>query len=82
VPGISLALLGQIAGSVTVSSEAFLVRVIGEYGGARVALEAVVTIEENGPVVRKVERYPFFDAALRWGWAETADTELVLVEGY
>ena len=81
VPGMSLALLGQVAGMVTISAEAFLVRVIGRYGTAQVALEAVVTIEENGPVVRKIERFPFFDAALRWGWAETADTEFVLVEG-
>jgi hypothetical protein len=32
-------------------------------------------------VVTKLARYPFFDAALRWGWADTADTETVLVEG-
>ncbi len=80
VPGMSLALLGQIAGMVTLSSEAFVVRVIGVSGISQFALQAVVTIGENGPVITKIERYPFFDTALRWGWAETADTELVLVE--
>ena len=73
-------LLGQIAGMVTLSSEAFIVRVIGAYGLSRCAVQAVIVIGENGPVIRKIERYPFFDAALRWGWTETADTELVLVE--
>jgi DNA uptake protein ComE-like DNA-binding protein len=80
VPGMSLALLGQIAGMVTLSSEAFIVRAIGAYGLSRFAVQAVVVIGENGPMVRKIERYPFFDAAVRWGWADTADTELVLVE--
>jgi DNA uptake protein ComE-like DNA-binding protein len=81
VPGMSLALIGQIAGLVTLSSEAFLVRVIGSQGSARYAIEAIVSIGEEGPVITKVQRYPFFDAAVRWGWAEAADTELVLVEG-
>jgi hypothetical protein len=76
-----LALIGQIAGLVTLSSEAFLVRVIGSQGSARYAIEAIVSIGEEGPVIMKVQRYPFFDAAVRWGWAEAADTELVLVEG-
>ncbi len=80
VPGMSLALLGQVAGLVTISSEAFIVRVIGQYGSAQYAIQAIVTIEESGPVVKKIERYPFFDAALRWGWAETADTQTVLVD--
>lgn len=80
VPGMSLALLGEIAGLVTISSEAFIVRVIGHYGAANFAIRAVVTIEENGPVIRKIERYPFVDAALRWGWSETADTQTVLVD--
>ena len=79
VPGVSLALLGQIAGLVTISSEAFIVRVIGSHGLAQYAIEAVVVIGENGPVVRKSLRYPYSDAALRWGWSETADTELVLI---
>jgi DNA uptake protein ComE-like DNA-binding protein len=80
VPGISLALLGQVAGMVTISSEAFIVRVIGSYGSARYALRAIVTIEETGPVLKKVERYPFVDAALRWGWASEAETQLALVD--
>ncbi len=81
VPGMSLALLGQIAGMVTLSSEAFIVRVIGVFGISQYAVQAVVTIGENGPVITKIERFPFFDAALRWGWADAADTELVLVQG-
>jgi len=80
IPGMSLPLLGQIAGLVTISSEAFIVRVIGSYGTSYFALEAIVTIEETGPIVKKVERYPFFDAALRWGWAETAATQTVIVD--
>lgn len=81
VPGMSLASIGQIAGAITVSSEAFIVRVIGCYGDTTVAYEAIVTIEEDGPRVQKLQRSPFFDAALRWNWPEVADSELTLVEG-
>lgn len=80
VPGISLALLGQIAGMVTISSEAFVVRVVGQSGTSQFAIRAVVVIEETGPVIKKIEKYPFVDAALRWGWNATADTQTVLVD--
>ena len=80
VPGISLATLGEIAGMVTISSEAFIVRVIGQFGTSQFALRAVVVIGENGPVVKKIERYQFVDAAVRWGWSAEADTQTVLVD--
>jgi general secretion pathway protein K len=81
VSGMSLELLGQIAGMITLSSESFLVRVVGVFGTTSFALEAIVTIEETGPRVMKVERYPFIDAVARWGWEPEPTTQTVLVEG-
>ena len=80
VPGVSLAMIGNIAGSITISSEAFVVRVIGKFGTATYPMTAVVTIANGTPTVTKVEKYPFFDAAQRWGWADTAQTQTVLVD--
>jgi len=81
VSGMSLELLGAIAGMITLSSESFLVRVVGVFGTTSFALEAIVTIEEAGPRVMKVERYPFIDAVSRWGWDPEPTTQTVLVEG-
>lgn len=80
VPGLSLAAIGQIAGMVTVSSEAFIVRVIGGFGNATVAIQAVVTMEDLGPTVQKIERSPFDDMMERWGWEPEASFVTVLIE--
>lgn len=80
VPGLSIALLGQIAAMVTVSSESFIVRVIGGYGLATVAYQAVVTMEELGPRVQKIEKSLFFDQSDRWGWGLEASFETILIE--
>lgn len=79
VPGLSLGMIGQIAGMITVSSEAFLLRILGCYQDSQIAYEVVVTIEEGTPTVRRIEKSPFFDAPLRWGWAAESDTESQLV---
>ena len=39
-----------------------------------------MTLEDTGPRIQKIQRSPFFDAALRWDWPEVADTESTLVE--
>lgn len=80
-PGLSLALIGQFAGSITVSSRAFIVRCVGVLGSAQVALEATVLIEDSGARVLRIQQSPFIDAPLRWGWDEEPETQTVFIEG-
>ncbi|RYG26089.1 hypothetical protein EON82_04690 [bacterium] len=72
--------LRQFAGSFTVRSSVFLIRVIGEAGDARVALEAVVDTSSNVPRLIKMHDQPFPDMPTRWGWSTEPTSDTVLVE--
>ncbi len=80
-PGLSLGLIGQFARSITVSSQAFIVRSFGTYGTMNVSYEATVLIDENGPRITRLQRSPFIDAPLRWGWDEEPESQTVFIEG-
>ena len=69
VPGMNnLALLQQTAGYFEVNSQTFLVRVLGQSGGTRVALQATIAVEEGAPKVIRVEQPPYADVLQIWGW--------------
>ena len=72
--------LRQFAGAFTVRSSVFLIRVIGEAGDSRVALEAVVDTSSNAPRLIKMHDQPFPDMPTRWGWATDPTSDTVLVE--
>jgi general secretion pathway protein K len=79
-PGISTNVLQQTAHRFTVSSQSFLVRVVGKAGNARQALEAVVDIQQGRLKVVSITDMPFSNMEERWGWEEEPTTETVLKE--
>ena len=83
VPGLnSGASLATLADLFTVVSSSFVVRVVGEAGNARVALEATIDVQNGTPKVVRIDDAPFNDMPTRWGWVqETTNTETVLLQG-
>ncbi len=80
IPGVTPEALRTLADYFTVSSQSFLVRVVGKCGSAKVALEASVYLDNGSPVVNRVTRPWFTDAERRWGWADQTTSETVLME--
>ncbi|HXH60056.1 MAG TPA: helix-hairpin-helix domain-containing protein [Fimbriimonadaceae bacterium] len=80
VPGLTLPLLGQIAGSLTTSSQAFVVLCQGRFGGSTYALRAVIDVDDAGPRIVKVEKSPYTDVITQWGWDTDPSTETVLIQ--
>jgi DNA uptake protein ComE-like DNA-binding protein len=80
VPGVTLQLLGQVAGRFTTGSDTFVVRCLGIFGSRDYAVEAYVRMVDGVPRVTTMSRYPYADAAARWGWETEQTTESVLVE--
>ena len=60
--------LQNVADYFCVSSQYFIVRVIGEAGGTQVALEATIDLRSGKPRVVTMTEPPFSDMATRWGW--------------
>jgi len=75
VPGMTGATLTQTVDAFTVQSGAFWVRVEGRTGSLRESIEALVTLDANGPRLIRIEHPPFGDMSVRWGWPEEATTE-------
>lgn len=80
LPGVSGTVLQQSVDFFSVSSQSFLVRSLGRYGGAEVAIEATIEIREEIPTVTTVGIVPFNDPQARWYWQEEPTTETVLIE--
>lgn len=72
--------LRDFAGFFTTQSNTFLVRVVGQSGSSRVALQAVIDIQNGVARILRTEDQPFADMPARWGWNEQPTTETVLVE--
>lgn len=74
--GFDLSVLAQNVDAFTVSSDTFIVRVIGTAGQTSVALEATIRIEGGQPVVRKITEAPLRDMRALWNWEEEATNEV------
>lgn len=79
VPGITIQLLAQIADSITIGTDTFVVRSVGTAGSTTVSLQAVVRIDTAGPVILRIEQTPQNDMTTIWQWADTT-SETVLAE--
>lgn len=78
--GVTLQTLRQIADFFTVGANVFLVRAMGEQGGRRAYVEAVVTVTSGVARVTRRETPPFSNMPTRWAWPEETSQETVLVE--
>lgn len=76
IPGLSGATLGQVADSVCVGSDTFLVRTWGESGGVGVAYEAIVGVRNSRTLILQLERVNTTDIPAWWGWDEAATTSV------
>ncbi|RYG45549.1 hypothetical protein EON79_12375 [bacterium] len=81
VPGFSGTPLQDTADLFTVSSQSFLVRVIGTAGDQSRAIEAFVEVREGVPVIVQIFEPPFNDMRSRWFWQEEATSETTIAEG-
>jgi type II secretory pathway component PulK len=81
IPGVTPEVLQQAAGRLTAISQVFAVRILGQAGNSRVALEAIVDVADGQPRLRQIHDVPYSDAPTRWGWAEETTTETILREG-
>lgn len=81
IPGVTVQLLGQIADKLTISGDTFLVRCEGSAGQTKVAIEAVVQIEDGAPRVMKILDAPQSNMVSLWRWSDDSTGEVVLGEG-
>lgn len=81
VPGFSGTALQDTADLFTVSSQSFLVRVIGKAGDQTSALEAFIEVRENIPTLVQIFQPPFNDMRSRWNWPDDATTDTTIAEG-
>jgi general secretion pathway protein K len=80
IPGYTVALAAQTADLFAVDSTVYLVRCVGQVGTTRVALEAVISLEDETPRIVRIEHPPHADVEARWGWADETTADVVLKE--
>lgn len=80
IPGVTVQLLSQIANQITVGSDTFIVRCEGRAGQTRVAIEAVVRVENGSARVIKTLEPPQNLMAELWEWPTEASNQTVLGE--
>jgi type II secretory pathway component PulK len=74
VPGITSIQLAQLADSVGVGSDTWIVRAYGESGGVGVAIEAVVGRRNDRTLVLSYDRLNSSHIPTWWKWIDAADT--------
>lgn len=79
VAGMTVDLIRQWADLVTVSSQTFIVRSVGESGKASVTIEALVKIVSGKATIVKYLNPPYQDMATRWEWDTNVSNETILV---
>jgi len=79
VAGITVDLIRQWADLVSVGSQTFIIRSVGESGKATVTLEALVKITDGKATVVKYLNPPYQDMASRWEWDTDVSNESILV---
>jgi general secretion pathway protein K len=73
VPGYSMQLLQQTARYFSVQSQSFVVRCLGTAGRVQAAIEAWITVDQNGPRVVRIDPKDSSVWTTRWRWpADTA----------
>ncbi|HZO91902.1 MAG TPA: helix-hairpin-helix domain-containing protein [Chthonomonadaceae bacterium] len=70
VPGVSGALLGQIANVAAIGSDTWIVRAYGESGGVGVAVEAEVTLSNGEVQIKTWDRVNTAGPPAWWDWQE------------
>jgi general secretion pathway protein K len=80
VPGLTGAVLGQIADAVGVGTDTWILRVYGESGGEGVALEAVVGLRNSRAQIVSLSRLPNTAPPAWWDWDVTPTTTTELGE--
>lgn len=80
IPGMTMPVLQQTADFFTVASNMFIIRVIGTAGRSSYAVQALVTIDDNGPrIVKRIEP-PFYDMRTYWRWDPDPTADVVVWE--
>lgn len=80
-PGVNIDFMRIVGASLTTGSSTFVIRAIGRTNTSTYALEAVVRIVANRPVLVRMGTVPLEDPVLRWGWPEETTTQTVISEG-
>jgi type II secretory pathway component PulK len=80
IPGFSVNVLQQTVDRLTVASDTFLVRVIGQAGSARVARTYAVRVENGQPRIEQTMEPPQSDMRTQWGWEQDATSDVTLTE--
>lgn len=79
LPGTNTQVLADIANFFTVNSQAYIVRLVGQYGSATYAMTATVVLTDGVPKVRRIQQPLFPDYLTKWGWSAETDTTTTLV---
>ncbi|MGC4044511.1 MAG: type II secretion system protein GspK [Armatimonas sp.] len=74
VSGLTTNVLAQIADSLTVGSDTFIVRAWGESGGEGVAIEATIRITDGKPSIIALDQLPEVSVPGWWNWVPDEET--------
>lgn len=82
VPGYSMQLLQQTARYFSVQSQSFVVRCLGTAGRVQAAIEAWITVDQNGPRVVRIDPKDSSVWTTRWRWPSdtAADIDLEVAQ--
>lgn len=81
IPGYSVQVAQQTVDQFCVTSDTFLVRVVGTAGSSKVTLIGVVTFRNNIPTLIRIEHPAESNVSTsRWGWNDEATSDTVLKE--
>jgi general secretion pathway protein K len=81
LPGYSVQVAQQTVDQFSVTSDTFLVRVVGTAGSSKVTLIGVVTFRNNIPTLIRIEHPAESNvSASRWGWNDEPTSDTVLKE--
>ncbi|MBS1719511.1 MAG: general secretion pathway protein GspK [Armatimonadetes bacterium] len=81
LPGFSVQVAQQTVDQFSVTSDTFLVRVVGTAGSSKVTLIGVVTFRNNIPTLIRIEHPAESNvSASRWGWNDETTSDTVLKE--
>lgn len=74
VSGVTLAVIQQLADTITFTSSTFIVRVVGTAGSMSRAYEYLIRTDGTSPKVVRIDQPPFEDMDVRWNWDPVSNT--------
>lgn len=80
-PGVDIDFMRIVGATLTTGSSTFVIRAVGQVNASSYALEAMVRIVEDRPVLVRMGPVPFEDPIARWGWPEDATIQTVISDG-